>query len=68
MESQKKESDTGAAFRFAPGAKGRALVGLVAAVAAAAFAFLVAGSAADPPALEIAGWGSASRAASGDAR
>ena len=56
MHSQKKESSAGRAFRLAPCAKGQALVGVAAAVAVGAFAFLVFGPVADQRAVEMAGY------------
>ena len=56
MKSQEKESSAAHAFRLAPCAKGQALVGVAAAVAVGAFAFLVFGPAADQRALEMAGY------------
>ena len=54
MGSQKKQSGA-SAFRLVPCAKGKALVGVVAAVAIAGFAFLVFGPLADQRAMELAG-------------
>ena len=56
MKSRQRESSAARAFRYAPHAKGKALVGVAAVVAAGAFAFLVFGPAADQRALEMAGY------------
>ena len=55
MKSQEKESGASHAFRLAPHARGKALVGVAAAVAVGGFAFLVFGPVADQRALEMAG-------------
>ena len=56
MKSQERECAAGHAFRLAPYPQGQALVGVAAAVAVGAFAFLVFGPAADQRALEMAGY------------